>query len=113
VPLHAPAGWNVEGDVQEKAVHMTPMLTWVQAPFVQKPVLPQAPLLTQRLCGSAALSTALQVPNPFRLQALQMPHDGEVQQTPSTQLPLVHSWPAAHPLPAGFFAAHEPFAPVQ
>jgi hypothetical protein len=76
-------------------------------------VLPQAPLPPQRLCGSVALLTALQVPAPFRLQAWQTPHDGVPQQTPSTQLPVLHSWPLPQVSPPDFFGAQEPPGPVQ
>ena len=40
-----------------------------------------------------------QVPAAFRLQDWQVPHAAVEQQTPSTQLPLVHSLPAPHTAP--------------
>jgi hypothetical protein len=40
-------------------------------------------------------------------------HPPELQHTPSTQLPVVHSCPVPHPLPGVFFDRHEPFVPVQ
>ena len=71
----------------------------------QVPVFPQGLLLdgAQAPCGSAMPAcTFVQLPAfPDTLQAWQVPHEGDVQQTPSTQVRLVpHSaeepqdWPA-------------------
>jgi len=94
VPEQEPAPWKIVGVVQLKPVHITPDATWAQAPLTQKPVLPQVPFGPQRVCGSASgcdVPTGAHVPCPLMLQAWQTPQLGEVQQTPSTQLPLVHS----------------------
>jgi hypothetical protein len=40
-------------------------------------------------------------------------HELALQQTPSTQLPVVHSLPTPHDTPAGFFSRQTPFVPVQ
>jgi hypothetical protein len=46
--------------------------------------------------------TVLQVPNaPGRLQARHEPQFGELQQTPSTQLPLAHWLAEVHAVPFG------------
>src|SRR6185369_11636080 len=92
-PLQAPAGWKVVASRQVKLVHMVPAFTWAQAPPAQKPVLPQGGFAAHRLCGSAWPSaTAAHVPGVEPLQVLQVPQLEVLQQTPSTQLPLAHSW---------------------
>jgi hypothetical protein len=62
-------------------------------------------LVPMQLSGSSALLIAAQVP-PAPVQAWQDPHEGEPQQTLSTQLPLVHSVPAMQAVPPAFFATH-------
>jgi hypothetical protein len=47
------------------------------------------------------------------LQAWQVPQEAVVQQTPSTQLPLPHSWAAAQSAPLPFCATQLPPVPVQ
>jgi len=80
-----------------------------QAPATQTPVLPHAPLLAQRLCGSAELSATFpQVPLPLELQDWHVPQLEVVQQTPSVQLPLVHSLAAAQAAPLAFLARQLP-----
>lgn len=62
-------------------------------------VVPQA--------GSATPSPLLlQVPGVARLQAMQRPQVAVPQQTPSTQLPEVHSRPAAQTEPLGLLVTH-------
>jgi hypothetical protein len=74
----------------------------------QEPVLPQGGLVAQRPCGSRLLAATLaQFPAlPAMLQAWQVAHELELQQTPSTQLLLVkqslvcvHDWPSRFLLP--------------
>jgi hypothetical protein len=116
VPVHMPAGWKVDGGVHVKLVHIVPAATWAQAPSTQKPVLPQTPLGVQRPCGSNSawvVPTDEQVPCPLRLHAWQTPQEGALQQTPSTQLLLVHSWAVPHAAPFAFFVRQEPFGPEQ
>jgi hypothetical protein len=76
---------------------------WQAPPPLQAPVLPQVPFAPQRACGSVTLiGTLAQLPRlPETLQAMQVPQAGLEQQTPSTQLPLPHSWLAkqATPIP--------------
>ncbi len=48
------------------------------------------------------------VPGVVRLHAMQVAHFVLEQQTPSTQLPLVHSVPPPHALPSGFLTAQAP-----
>jgi hypothetical protein len=101
--------------VQDAATQVTDVDAWVQAPLpLQVPVLPQMPLATHRACGSVPpLPTAAQVPRPFRLQARHVPHELVEQQTPSTQLPLEHSWPVPQLPPLVFFGRQLPPVPVQ
>jgi hypothetical protein len=74
----------------------------------QAPVLPQGGFAVQRPCGSGLLAgTLAQLPGlAVVLQAWQVPHELELQQTPSTQLLLVkqslvcaHGWPSRFLLP--------------
>ncbi len=60
---------------------------------------------------STVLPEMVQVPTlPVRLHTWQsfapLPQV-ELQHTPSTQFPVMHSTPIAHPVPSGFFAAHK------
>lgn len=48
------------------------------------------------------------VPGVVRLHAMQVPHLALEQQTPSVQLPLVHSVSAPHAVPSGFLATQAP-----
>jgi hypothetical protein len=88
-----------------------------QAPDTQTPVLPHSPLIGQRLCGSAELlATFAQVPLPLTLHDWHVPQLEVVQQTPSVQLPLVHSLAASQVAPFAFLAAQLPgvaVVPVQ
>jgi hypothetical protein len=99
--------------LQAAAPHDTVVAAWVQAPaLLQVPVLPQVPLAAQRACGSVAPPPTLaQVPAvAARLQAWQVGQLAVPQQTPSTQLPLLHSWAAAQVAPDPFLAAQLPLA---
>jgi hypothetical protein len=77
--------------------------------------LPQVPLAAQRLCGSVApLEMLAQVPAlPDTLQAWQVGQLALPQQTPSTQLPLPHSWLEKQATPLALTARQLPPAPVQ
>jgi hypothetical protein len=72
----------------------------------QEPVFPHGLLLdgAQPPCGSAVPAcTLVHVPAlPETLQAWQVPHEAEVQQTPSTQLPVPHSAAEAQAWPVRF-----------
>jgi hypothetical protein len=96
--------------LHEGATHITDIEACVQAPLpLQVPVLPQVPLGAQRACGSVTPAPTLeQVPTPLRLQAWQVPHEAVEQQTPSTQLPRLHSWLAPHMRPLALSAAQVP-----
>jgi hypothetical protein len=69
--------------------------SWHAPAPLQAPVLPQGGLVAHRPCGSSALAaTGAQLPAlPPTLQAWQVPHELELQQTPSTQLSLVWQSP--------------------
>jgi hypothetical protein len=103
-PVQLTAAVRVE-PVHDAAPHSMLEEACVQAPPpLQVPVLPQVPLLAHPPRGSVApAGTLAQVPRlPARLQAWQVEQVALPQQTPSTQLPLVH-WLAAEqvaPLPS-------------
>jgi hypothetical protein len=81
-------------ELHDGPLHITVVGCCWQAPLpLQAPVLPQVPLAVQRLCGSATvLATLAQAPRlPATLQAWQSGQLALPQQTPSTQLPLLHS----------------------
>jgi len=101
--------------VHEPDVHMTEVDANSQAPPPsQAPVLPHGGLAVQRACGSALPAPTLpQVPLPLTLQDWQVGQLGLEQQTPSTQLPVPHSLPAAQLVPGAFLATQLPPTPVQ
>lgn len=99
--------------LHDASPHDTPVPASSQAPALQLPVWPQGGLAAQRSCGSSPERTAEQVPLPFRLQAWQVPQLAVVQQTPSTQLAAVHSWPVAQTAPFAFLAVQVPPAAGQ
>ena len=72
-PLHEPAGWNDDAEVQDAPAHCVALPGWAQTPPLHRPVLPQVLSVgfEQRPCGSAALSlTVVHVPRlPGRLHA--------------------------------------------
>jgi hypothetical protein len=109
VPEQCDGGWWV-APVQDSArPHTFDAGCCWQAPDTQTPVLPHSPLAAQRLCGSAELSpTFAQVPLPLAPQDWQVPQLEVVQQTPSVQLPLEHSFAAAQAAPFAFLAAQLP-----
>jgi hypothetical protein len=94
-PLQNAAGVNVD-PLQDGLPHMRVVGCCWQVPEpLQRPVVPQVPPPTlQRACGSATLAgTLAQLPAaPVTLQAWQVEQLALLQQTPSVQLPLVHSW---------------------
>ncbi len=79
---------------------------WHFPPPSQVPVFPQGLLVdgAQAPCGSAVPAcTLVQAPAfPATLHAWQVPQVAEVQQTPSTQLPVPHSAAEAHAWPVRF-----------
>jgi hypothetical protein len=118
--LHETAGVKtvlvVAVATQEAAPQPTVLAACVQAPApLQVPVLPQVPLAAQRACGSVTpVATLLQVPSlPAMLQARQVAQLALPQQTPSTQLPLLHSCPAAQVTPVAFTGRQLPPVPLQ
>jgi hypothetical protein len=104
VPLH------------DAAAQLTLLAACVQAPApLQTPVLPQVPVVPQRACGSlTVLATLAQVPAlPVTLQAWQVGQLALPQQTPSTQLPLPHSWFEKQATPVALTGRQAPALPVQ
>ena len=74
---------------------------------MQAPVWQEASVAPQALSAVPA-ALFVHVPGIARLQAMQVPHFVLEQQTPSTQLPLVHSTPTPHAVPSGFLTTHAP-----
>jgi hypothetical protein len=115
---HAPAPSQVFGFcdlflLQVAGKHSVPATQWRQAPAPsQAPSVPQlaAGVALQRPWGSEPpAATLAQAPTkPGTLQAWQTPQDADPQQTPSVQLPLSQSVPAAHSAPSGFNLQSDP-----
>jgi hypothetical protein len=115
-PLQKADGVNVE-PLQDGLPHWTEVGCCWQVPEpLQRPVVPQVPPPTvQRACGSATLAgTLAQVPAlPVTLQAWQVEQLALLQQTPSVQLPLEHSWADRQATPFALTGRQEPIIPVQ
>ena len=97
LPSQAPIGTSVEFE-QLAVPQLVPTGMDAQWPLPsQAPLLPQLPLATHPPCGSMLpAGTGWQEPAfPERLHTWQLPQLPLEQQTPSTQLPLSHSVPAA------------------
>jgi hypothetical protein len=118
LPEQKAVGVNVV-PLQEAGPQLTLVAAWVQAPApLQAPVFPQVPFAAQRLCGSAVvLGTLVQVPGlPLTLQAWQVPQPSAavvLQQTPSMQAPLLHSWLPRQTTPFVLTGRQLPFVPLQ
>jgi hypothetical protein len=97
--------------LQLAAAQVTLVAAWVQRPApLQVPVFPQVVVTVQRLWGSVSPPVTLaQVPTPLMLQARQVPQALVEQQTPSTQLPLAHSWAVPQVVPSAFCGTQVPF----
>ena len=117
-PEQKAAGVNVV-PLQVAEPQLTLVGCWVQAPApLQLPVFPQVPFAAQRPCGSAtALATFVQVPKlPEMLQAWQVPQPVvglALQQTPSMQAALPHSWLLKQATPSALTGRQLPPEPVQ
>jgi hypothetical protein len=108
LPLQKAAGVKVLPE-QVADWHIVLVGACWQAPPVQRPVFPHVPLPGQRPCGSVApFPTLLQVPRPLRLQTWQALQAATLQQAPSTQFPLPHSWSAPQVPPSPLSAVHVP-----
>jgi hypothetical protein len=87
--------------VQLGVTQSVPTLAGAHLPAPSQPAVHPVELAGHR--GSGPLATALQVPAPLRLHRLQVEQDEVLQQTPSTQEPLMHSvgveqaWPSERP----------------
>lgn len=100
LPQHMPS-------TQAPLAHSLPRLQVCPLAFLHAPVPSQVCVPLQ--VSSVVDFTGLQVPAlPLRLQAVHAPVQAEPQHTPSAQLPLEHSEPAAHVWPLAFWTAHLP-----
>jgi hypothetical protein len=93
VPEQKATGWKVVLALQNAPWHIVVLgAFWQAPPAAQSPVFPQGGAAAQRPCGSVVPApTFVQVPLPEALQTWQVPQAEAVQQTPSVQLPEVHS----------------------
>jgi len=102
--------------LQAAGAQVTLVPACVQAPLpLQVPVLPQVVPVAQRPCGSVTvLATLVQVPGlPLTLQDWQVPQLAVLQQTPSTQFPVPHSWFDEQATPFDLTGRQLPLVPVQ
>jgi hypothetical protein len=83
--------------------HELPSAAGRQAPEPLQVVNWQDATVAPQAESTVPAGSFVQVPGVVRLQEVQAPHLLLEQQTPSTQLPLVHSPPAPQPVPSGFF----------
>jgi len=111
LPEQCDAGWNVVPlqETGEPQVVDADFCSQAPAPL-QKPVLPQMfEVVAQPPCGSAVpLPTFAQVPFPLSAHDWQTEHDPVLQQTPSMQLPLAHSFGPPQVAPFAFLATQLP-----
>ena len=101
VPEQVDAGWYVVPVHDTARPHDTDAAACVQplAPL-QVPVLPQGGLAAHWPAGAAVpAASGVQVPGVPPLQVWQVPQAGLPQQTPLTQLPLMHWFPAVQTRP--------------
>jgi hypothetical protein len=114
-PEQCDAGVKVAPLQVAPGAQATLLAACVQAPEpLQLPVLPHGGLAAQRPCGSARPPVTLaQIPVPLTVHAWQVPQAAVEQQTPSTQLPLVHSWPVPQVVPLPLTGRQLPPAAVQ
>jgi len=78
---------------------------WQALAPLQVPVLPQGGAATHWPVGAGVpAARAVHVPGAVPLQVWQVPQAALPQQTPFTQLPLMHSLPAVHTVALGFRA---------
>ncbi len=103
VPLQCDTGWYVEPPHDVAAPQTIVFAACWQPPFpLHAPVFPHGGLAAHCPVGALAPDGMLaHVPRlPARLHALHVPQLPELQQTPSTHAPLVHSRPAAQASPS-------------
>ena len=103
-PSQLPTGVDVD-PLHDAAPQIVPAAIGRQAPFPsQVPLNPQGGAGAQPPCGSIApAATGLQAPAlPVTLHDVHDAQLADEQQTPSTQLPLSHSDPAAQICPSRF-----------
>jgi hypothetical protein len=99
-PEQNEAGVNID-PLQLAAEHIAVEFWQLPAPS-QMLVLPQPLVAAPHRASLVPLASPAQVPRPFTLQAWQAPQLTLPQQTPSTQLPVLHSFPAEQLAPLAF-----------
>jgi hypothetical protein len=103
VPLQCDTGWYVDPE-HETAAPQTSVAApcWQPPPPLQAPVLPHGGLAAHWPGGAVTPAPMLaHIPGlPARLHARHVPQLAALQQTPSTQLALVHSRPPPHASPS-------------
>ena len=109
VPEQNDCGWNVPALQDTARPHETVAAPFVQAPLVQVPVLPHGALAGHWPAGAAVpVARFVQVPGVVPAQVWQVGQlvlpAGSEQQTPLTQLPLMHWLAAVHATPGGLSA---------
>jgi hypothetical protein len=106
VPVQVDAGWYVvpvHDTARPQEVLDDPC--WQPLAPSHLPVFPQGRAAAHWPAGAAVpAASAVHVPGIVPLQVWQVPQTAVPQQTPFTQLPLMHWLPAAHALPGGFSA---------
>ena len=111
--LHAPApeqneaGWTIEPLHDAARPHDTlAAASWQPPAPLHAPVLPHGGAAAHCPAGAAvAAGMSAHIPTlPVRLHARHVPQLGLPQQTPSTQLPLMHWLATVHCTPFGFSA---------
>ena len=110
-PSQCDAGWNVDPEHEAPAPHDALAGVFWQAPApLQAPVLPHGGAAAHWPAGAGAPDGKfVHVPAlPARLQDSHVPHEPALQQTPSVQNSLLHSFAAPQAAPSAFFATQVP-----
>ena len=81
------------------APHEAPAPFWLQVPLALHVPVRQSP---EQPVSVVLAALAEQLPCPFRLHAIQLPHEGVEQQAPFTQFPLSQSEPLLQLAPSTF-----------
>jgi hypothetical protein len=108
VPEQNEGGWWVVPVQDSASPHAVEVERCSHAPATHSPVLPQTPFAAQFGGSVVPLGTLAHVPTPLTLHDWQAAQLAVVQQTPSVQLPLPHSFVVLHAAPFAFLATQLP-----